>query len=393
MSVPEEGDRLSKLLSGSQCLTRRQFLKLAVLGGGALLAWPWIPKRGLASILSSEPNASGHEALFFEKLSATEVRCTLCFRNCVIPLGQRGFCRARENDEGVLRSLTYGNPVAIHIDPIEKEPLFHFHPGSDTLCAGAATCNFECEFCINWEIALRAPEEVQAIPTTPEELVDLAIQEGIPTICFTYNEPTQHYEYVLDVMMLAKERGLRTTLHTNGGMNPEPLRKLIPYLDSAAVDLKAFDEAYYRDVVHAELSPVLQTIEPLAASDVWLEVVNLVIPTLNDEPESIRDLAQWVVEHLGPNVPVHFDRFFPSYHLTRLPPTPLSALERAHEIALESGVRFTYVGNVAGHRYAHTYCPNCSELLVRRELYFVSEVGMEDGHCAFCGEEIPGIWK
>lgn len=380
------------LLIESERISRRAFLKLLGLLGAAFMLPSVRPLRTLAQALT-EYGSDLHEALFYEKLSPTTAQCRLCFRNCLVGTGERGECRSRENIDGTLYTLTYGRPVAIHIDPVEKEPLFHFLPGSDTLCEGTATCNFACEHCINWEIALRMPEDVEAIPTTADELVEIAVRESVPTICFTYNEPTQQYEYVLDIVQRAKERGVRTTLHTNGGINPEPLDRLLPYLDSVAIDLKAFDDRFYRDIVHAELMPVLGTLERLAESGAWFEIVNLVIPTLNDSEDTIRQMCEWIVRNLGTAVPIHFSRFFPSHKLTRLPPTPLQTLERAHDIAVGEGIRFAYVGNVSGHRYAHTYCPRCGELLIQRQMFLVSCVGLSDDTCQYCGEPIQGTWR
>jgi len=383
--------RQESILEGR--LTRREFLKLLGLFGGWLFVLGTVRFKGRGQTLRAKLGEGLREALFYERLSSSVVKCRLCYRNCLIPSGKRGICFARENRDGTLYTLTYGRPVAIHIDPVEKEPLFHFLPGTDTLCEGSATCNFECEYCINWEIALRKPEEVEAIPTTAEELVQIALRESVPIICFTYNEPTQQYEYVLDVVRLAKERGLRTTFHTNGGINPEPLAHLLPYIDSVAVDLKGFTDDFYKNVVHAELAPVLRTLELLREHGVWFEIVNLVIPTLNDDPDDISRMCRWILQHLGPDVPLHFSRFFPSYKLTRLPPTPLQTLERAYETAKEAGINYVYIGNVPGHKYAHTYCPSCGERLISRQLFLVTNEGLVGGCCKHCGQLIPGVWE
>lgn len=385
--------KLESLLEQDKAaLSRREFLKLLGLCGGWLLALSTFKLKGQGQMLLAPSKEDLYEALFYEGLGST-VQCRLCFRNCPIPLDGRGSCFARENRNGTLYTLTYGHPVAIHIDPIEKEPLFHFLPGTDTLCAGSATCNFACEYCINWEIALRKPEEVESVPTTAEELVQIALRESVPTICFTYNEPTQQYEYILDVVRLAKEKGLRTTFHTNGGINPPPLEFVLPYIDSVAVDLKGFTNTFYKDIVHAELAPVLRTLEVLKKHGVWFEIVNLVIPTLNDQPDDISRMCRWIVKHLGPEIPIHFSRFFPSYKLTRLPPTPLQTLEQAHDIAKEMGIHHVYIGNVPGHKYAHTYCPKCGEILIQRQMFLVSSIGLSEGHCQYCGEAIPGVWE
>lgn len=376
-----------------ESLSRRDFLKLLGLFGGWLLAFGKLKFPAGGQMVSAPPKEGLHEALFYKQLPAANVQCRLCYLNCLIPPNRRGACHSRENQGGTLYALTYARPVAIHINPVERMPLFHFLPSTNTLSVGSATCNFACKFCINWAIARRKPEEVKSIPVTAEELVQMALRESIPTICFTYNEPTQQYEYVLDVFRLAKAKGLRTTLQTNGGINPEPLEFLRPYTDSVAIDLKGFTDSFYKDIVRGELAPVLRTIELLKERGLWFEIVNLVIPTLNDRSDEISDMCQWIVQHLGPDVPVHFLRFFPAYRLTHLPPTPLRTLERAHNISKEAGINYAYIGNVPGHNYAHTYCPNCEQLLIRRQMFFVSEVGFTDGHCKYCGQMVPGMWE
>jgi len=280
----------------------------------------------------------------------------------------------------------------MHIDPVEKEPLFHMEPGSDTLCMATTSCNLRCKNCINWHIAYKAPEEVEAIPLTPEEVVQTAIDHDINTICFTYNEPTQQYEFVYDIARLAKEKGLAVTFHSNGGMSPEPMKAILPYVDSVAIDLKAFDADVYHQLTTGELSPVLETLKLIKEQGVWLEIVCLVIPTWSDNLENIERMCLWVRDNLGEGTPVHFSRFFPACKLTGLSPTPLSTLEQAHDIAREAGLHYVYIGNVSGHEYADTYCPQCGKIIIKRKGLFIQENNIEDGKCIFCGHEIPGIW-
>ena len=333
------------------------------------------------------------EAKYYKNLDGETVRCQLCFRNCTILEGSRGLCLARENRGGKLYTLTYGKPVAMHIDPVEKEPLFHMEPGSDTLCVGTATCNLRCKNCINWHIAHKAPEEVEAVPMMPEEVVNTAIDHDIHTICFTYNEPTQQYEFMYDIAVLAKEKGLAVTLHSNGGMNPEPMKELLPYIDSVAIDLKAFDAEVYQRLTTGALEPVLDTLKVIQQQGVWLEVICLIIPTLSDNLDDIYNMSSWIRNNLGEETPVHFSRFFPTCKLTGLSPTPLATLEQAHDIAREAGLHYVYIGNVSGHDYANTYCPNCGKILVKRKGLLIQEYNIEDRKCVFCGHVIPGIWK
>lgn len=333
------------------------------------------------------------EARYYQNAEGKTVQCQLCFRNCTIRDGGRGFCLARENRDGKLYTLTYGKPVAMHIDPVEKAPLFHMEPGSDTLCVGTATCNLRCKNCINWHIAHKAPEEVEAVPMTPREIVQSAIDRDVHTICFTYNEPTQQYEFVRDIAVLAKEKGLRVTFHSNGEMNAGPMQAILPYVDSAAIDLKAFDAEVYRRLTEGDLAPVLDTLKLIKQQGVWLEVVCLVIPTWSDNVDDIERMCVWIRDSLGEETPVHFSRFYPAGKLTGLSPTPVSTLEQAHDVAREVGLHYVYVGNVSGHDYANTHCPNCDKILIERKGLLIQQNNIVNGKCKFCGHEIPGIWE
>lgn len=334
------------------------------------------------------------EAMFYERLEGNLVRCRLCFRTCVIPDGGRGFCRNRENRGGTLYNVVYSRPSAFMIDPVEKEPQFHFLPGSQILCLGTAGCNFRCKFCHNWHLSQRSIEEIGYYRLlTPEEVVEFAKLWEIPTISFTYNEPTSQYEYMYDIARLARREGLRVIFHTNGAMNPEPLEALLPYIDAVTVDLKGFTEEYYQKLSEARLEPVLRNLCLIREKGVWLEIVNLVVPTLNDDLSTIKAMCQWIRDNLGEDTPVHFIRFFPAYRLTNLPPTPIETLEKAHRVAQEVGLRYVYVGNVPGHPHNSTYCPQCHEEIIGRHHFTVYEVHLEEGKCRFCGFPIPGIWK
>lgn len=375
-------------------MTRRESLRVAALL--SLQVWALTSLTGCLLRQSSRPPVSSvegiEEARYYSQLHNSDVRCELCFRECIITQGNRGFCLARENLDGKLRTLTYGNPVAMHIDPVEKEPMFHMEPGSDTLCLGTASCNFRCKFCINWQIAWKAPDEVEAVPMTPAEVVQTAIDHDVPTICFTYNDPIQQYEFMSDIAQLGKEKGLKTTFHSNGSINPEPLKALLPYMDSVAIDLKGFDPEGYRRLTEGELEPVLNTLRTIKVEGVWLEVVCLLVPGWNDDMDDIRRMCTWIKQNLGEETVVHFSRFFPTCKLTKLPPTPLSTLEQAHDIAREVGLHYVYIGNVSGHDYANTYCPKCGKILIERKGLLIQQNNIVDMRCKFCGHEIPGIW-
>lgn len=376
-------------------MTRREFLRVAALVGVQVWALTSLAgclfRRAFTSPVSSVEGIN--EARYYSQLQHGDVRCELCFRKCVISEGKTGFCLARKNKEGRLYTLTYGNPVAVHIDPVEKEPMFHMKPGSDTLCVGTAACNLRCKFCINWQVAWKAPEEVEAVPMTPAEVVQTAIDHDVPTICFTYNDPIQQYEFMFDIARLAKEKGLRVSFHSNGSINREPLKALLPYMDSVAIDLKAFDPEVYRRLTEGELEPVLSTLRTIKEEGIWLEVVCLLVPGWNDNMVDITTMCIWLKQNLGEETVVHFSRFFPTCELAKLPPTPLATLEQAHDIAREAGLHYVYIGNVPAHDYANTYCPKCDKIIVERKGLLIQQNNIVGGKCQFCGREIPGIWE
>ncbi len=332
------------------------------------------------------------EALFYQKLENKVVQCHLCPRNCVIPPGKRGFCGVRENREGTLYTLSYGKTVAIHIDPIEKKPLFHFLPGTTALSVATAGCNLRCKFCQNWEISQKRPEEVSYTYVEPQDLVRYARQDGSPTIAYTYTEPTIFYEYMLDTAKLARQEGIKNIMHSDGYINPEPLKELAPYLDAANIDLKGFSDEYYVKLSEGTLEPVLESLKILKRAGVWLEITNLVLPGYNDDPQEIKKMCLWIKDNLGADTPLHFSRFQPMYKLVALNPTPVETLEKARQIALDCGLKYVYIGNVAGNPAENTYCPRCGKIVIKRAGYMITEVNLVDGKCKFCGEEIKGVW-
>jgi pyruvate formate lyase activating enzyme len=324
--------------------------------------------------------------------SGTYVQCNLCPHRCVIAEGERGQCRVRENRGGRLFSMVYGNPCAVHVDPIEKKPFYHFLPSVPAFSLATAGCNLRCLYCQNWSISQVTPEETQTVDLPPEAVVRYAQEYDAPVIAYTYSEPTAFYEYMLATSALAREAGLRNVVISAGFISPEPLRELCALVDAIKIDLKGYDEEFYREVCGGELGPVLESIRTIYESGTHLEIVNLVVPTLNDDLAQLRALARWVARGLSPDVPLHFSRFHPQYKLTNLPPTPIETLERARDTALEEGVRFVYVGNIPGHPGNHTTCPACGETIVLRQGFAVREYHLRDGACAYCGAPIPGVW-
>jgi len=385
-------------------MTRRHFLQRAYGLGLGLLTVPFIA--GCAQQQRVHPNPSPtpttqglnlQEALFYTKAgtaaSGTYVICRLCPRQCLITEGGRGNCGVRENRGGVLYTLVYGNACAFNNDPIEKKPFYHFLPGTMSFSIATAGCNLHCLYCQNWQISQSLPEEVKSASLPPEQVVQEALRHSSASIAYTYSEPTIFYEYMLATAEKARKHGIRNVVVSAGYINPEPLRQLCHAVDAIKIDFKGFSEEFYQQVCQATLAPVLQTMRIIAEEGTHLEIVNLVVPTLNDTDEHFRGLSRWIVEHLGPNVPTHFSRFYPQYKLTQLPSTPVSTLERARQIALDEGIRYVYIGNVPGHPANQTYCAHCGKVLIKRAGFTVLENHIQDGCCPYCGERIPGVWE
>ncbi|MDP2941212.1 MAG: AmmeMemoRadiSam system radical SAM enzyme [Candidatus Omnitrophota bacterium] len=334
------------------------------------------------------------EALYYRKLDGKVVQCQLCPRLCVIPDGKRGFCRVRQNTSGKLYSLSYAKPVSLNgLDPIEKKPLFHFLPGTRTFSVATAGCNLKCKFCQNWEISQRSTEEVDFTYLEPEELARRVKESGLPTIAYTYSEPTIFYEYMLETAKLAKKAGLKNIMHSSGYINEEPLRELSKYLDAANIDLKGFSEEYYAKISEGGLAPVLKTLQVLRQEGVHLEITNLILPGYNDDEQTLRQMCLWIKENLGADTPLHFSRFFPMYQMAALNPTPPETLEKARNIAFGCGLKYVFIGNLAGNPAESTYCPKCGKILIKRAGYMIEEINLIDGKCKFCGERIAGVWK
>lgn len=320
------------------------------------------------------------------------VKCLLCAQGCSIEDGQRGRCRARMNVGGQLRSLVYGRPVSIHIDPIEKKPLYHFMPGAAAFSLATVGCPLKCKFCQNWEISQASPESFATSYMAPSRVVSSAWSRQVPVIAFTYNEPTVFTEYLLDIAREGRKRNIRSVLISCGIMNEAPLNDMCGALGAIKIDLKGYSESFYRNVCGAELKPVLRSIKQVAKRRVHLEIVNLVVPTLNDSDAMIAGLIDWIMGEVGPDVPVHFNRFHPQYQFLNQPPTPVATLERAREMAMQKGIRYAYVGNVPDHPGNDTYCPSCKKAIIRRKGFFILEMNLKAGRCGYCGRKIAGVW-
>jgi pyruvate formate lyase activating enzyme len=331
------------------------------------------------------------EAMFYKKLEEDKVSCFLCAQYCLIKPGKRGKCGVRENRDGTLQTLVYEKLIAQHVDPIEKKPLFHFHPGTRSYSIATAGCNFRCLFCQNADIS-QSPREYKTIfgqKVTAREVVDQAGQADCASISYTYTEPTIFMEYALDVARQAHDVGIKNVFVSNGFMTEEALDAVAPFLDAANVDLKAFSDRFYAEQCGARLKPVLKTLDGMKKRGIWLEVTTLLIPGLNDHPGELRDLARFLVS-LGQDIPWHISRFHPTYLLTDRPPTPVETLRKARQIGLESGLRYVYTGNVPGDEGEHTYCHECRELLIERFGFSMRLRGLKNGVCIQCGAPMAG---
>ncbi len=333
-----------------------------------------------------------HEAMFYKKLADGSVQCKLCPFQCIIAEGQRGICGVRANVDGKLRTLTYGKPVAVHIDPIEKKPLFHFLPTSTIYSIATAGCNLTCNYCQNWTISQMLPEEGRHITLMPAEVVQQALEAGCKSIAYTYSEPTIFFEYMFDTGKIAHAAGLRNVWVTCGYINEEPLRKLCEVIDAANVDLKG-PESFYNEYTSSSVAPVLRTLTILREEGVWLEITNLIIPGANDDPDTIRAMCRWIADSIGTDVPLHFSRFHPNYKLKDRPPTPVETLEMALNIAREEGLKYVYVGNVPGESAEDTYCPKTGEKVIDRTGFWVNEFKLSGDGLSPGGAIIPGVWK
>jgi pyruvate formate lyase activating enzyme len=334
-----------------------------------------------------------HEASFYEPLAGGKVRCKLCPRGCVVGDTHHGYCRVRANRGGRYYSLVYGRPCAIHTDPIEKKPFFHVYPGSQAFSIATVGCNMACKFCQNWDIAQAGPNDIRPPYRSPEAIAQQAAESGARTIAYTYTEPTIFFEYMSDCARAGKARGKESVVVSNGFIAAEALNTLLPLIKAIKIDFKAFTPTFYRDICDGYLAPVRNTLKLLAKSGVWYEIVVLIIPTLNDSSDEIKRMTAWIVQDLGPDVPLHFSRYQPMYKIKNIPPTPPDTLRRARRIAQAEGCRFVYIGNLSGEEAQNTVCPYCQAILIRRYEYRILENNIVKGACKACGKTIPGVWN
>jgi len=315
-------------------------------------------------------------------------QCFLCPKHCMIQEGKRGFCNTRKNIDGNLYALNYGKPIGLAIDPIEKKPLYHFYPGKKILSFGTLGCNMDCLGCQNFDISRGSPDEKEKDLISSEKIIEIAKENNVDMIAFTYTEPTIFFEYMIDVAKLAKENNIKTVAVSNGYIESEPLKELIRYIDGFNIDLKFFEDEKYRKYSKASLEPILKTLKTINDSESWLEIINLVIPNWNDDLEIIENMCIWIKETLSENVPTHFSAYYPIHKMTE-PPTPLSTLKNVENIARKH-LNYVYLGNVKEN--TNTICPDCKRILIERNWYETNINDSFEGTCN-CGKQIPGIWK
>ncbi|MFQ5809698.1 MAG: AmmeMemoRadiSam system radical SAM enzyme [Armatimonadota bacterium] len=372
-------------------MTRRQFLCTGLRAGAAAAGLAACPRAARAKV----GDVSNHEALFWKPLNGTDLQCQLCPRRCRVKAGERGFCGSRENIDGKYVARVYGKPCVAFVDPVEKDPFFHFLPSQKTLAIGTASCNLDCRYCQSYAFAQARPEETDNKDLPPQRLVAEAKRLGLKLITFTYSEPIQAIEYVMDTAALAKGHGIKTTVHTAAYIEPGPLLQMCRDLAAVNIDLKGMSEDFYRDVTGGQLAPVLSAIETVRNLDVWLELTNLVVPGHNDSPAMVKKMAAWIRDNVGRDTPLHLSVFFPTYKMLSVPHTPKETLRDLRKVAYDEGLRYVYVGNVPGDPAESTYCPKCRAKVVKRIGYSqTSNTGLDinNSACARCRAKIAGKW-
>lgn len=373
-------------------MNKREFLKNALFMGVAAVAFP-AQTIGRTLKESSSKKRNMIKARYFETLEDQKsVRCLLCPNKCVLKNGQTGICRTRFAEENVLYTQAYGNPVAVHLDPVEKKPLYHFLPASKVLSFGTAGCNFRCLNCQNADISQVSPDDIQALDYNPEKLVRTARELNAEGIAFTYTEPTVFFEYMYDTAFLAQQAGIKTMMISNGYINQEPLKELLKVMDAFNIDLKAFDDDIYKELCGGKLDSILETLTTIRDSGKWLEITNLMVTGYTDKLDKFSEMASWLTEKGFGEIPLHISRFFPAYKLADSDPTSVTVIEKAYKAALAAGIKYVYTGNLTTGAHENTLCPDCGNTIVSRAGYTAKITGLADNKCSKCGRVIPGVW-
>jgi pyruvate formate lyase activating enzyme len=371
-------------------ISKREFLKRGALcAGGVMCAGTFNIAKAIGD---DELWKWSREAIYYSN-TPRGVKCGICPNECTLKQGETSVCHNRISKSDKLYSIAYGNPCAVHVDPIEKKPLLHFLPSSRAFSIATAGCNLACLNCQNWDISQKSPKETINFDLMPERVVEECIKSNSQSIAYTYSEPTSFYEYVFDTAKLARAKGVKNVYVSNGYINDEPLKALAPYLDAANINLKSFSEAIYLKLNAGKLQPILNTLKTLKDNGVWLEITNLVVPSWTDDFDMIRKMCDWLVANGFDENPLHFSRFYPQYKLTQLPQTPVNTLFKAREIAHSAGCKYVYIGNVPLAGTEDTVCPNCKKVVVERRGFAILSNQMENGKCKYCGTKINGVWS
>jgi len=375
---------------GASLEERRDFLRAVVRWGAGAAAAPAALAAFAERLLAAESDLV--EVKHYRKLEDQRIQCFVCPLNCLLDEGLTCFCNTRTNHGGTLYTHAFGNPCVLRTDPIEKLPLNHFRPGSRTLSVAVGGCNLRCLYCQNWQQSQVRPEELKTWDLPPARAAEGAVEGELETIALTYTEPVSFLEYAQAIAEEAHRRGVRVVVASGAFINPDPMRELARGVDGMCLALKGITEKFYEDVVGARLKPVLDAIVAAKEEGVWLEIVNLIVPTLNDDPKHLKQLAEWVKKNLGTDTPLHYARFVPDYKLKNLPWTPVPTITRAREQALDLGLKYVYTTNVAPHEGSATNCPKCRTTLVRRVGFKILENRVQDGACPRCKTKLPGVW-
>jgi len=377
--------------------TKREFIKYCAWGISGFCLAPFLETVSVFANLKDKaqapgPNKWSREAMFYEK-TANGIKCRKCPHECLLKENNLGLCRNRMNYGGKLYTIAYGNPCAVHIDPIEKKPFFHFLPATRAFSIAAAGCNLRCLNCQNWQISQYSPLETYNIDLPPGQVVEECEASRCESIAYTYSEPTTFYEYMYDTTQIARKKGIKNVIKSSGYINEIPLKYLAQVIDAANIDLKCFDDGIYRKLSGVKLEPILNTLKILKREGVWLEITNLIVPEWTDNLDMIKRMCEWLHANGFSDCPIHFTRFTPMYKLTHLSLTPVSTLEKARDIAYSSGIKYAYIGNVPGHPGENTYCHRCRRLIIERKGFRIVSFNISRGKCRYCGASIPGVFS
>jgi len=383
-------------------LTKRDFLRYSLLGMGAaavgLNASRLLAKKVITTGTNADPGSPqslwkwSKESPYYLQ-TAKGVKCQICPNTCMLKEDQEGPCRTHVVKENKLYSIAFGNPCSVHVDPIEKKPLFNYLPATRSYSISTAGCTFACLNCQNWEISQQSPKFTTNTDLMPAKVVEEAQKENCRSIAYTYAEPIAFYEYMFETAKLARTKGIKNLLISNGYINEKPLRDLCKHIDAANINLKSFSEEIYQKLNGGSLQPVLNALKILKEEGVWLEITNLIVPNWTDMPDMIKEMCDWLAKNGFHDNPLHFSRFFPLYKLTSLPYTPLAILDQARKIAMNSGLNYVYIGNVPGTLAENTYCPKCKKVIVERKGFTILTNNIQNSNCKFCGTKIAGVWS